>query len=316
MASTQREEKTPEKQATIAVQLQMEVAAKQAIIDAQTAQLAAKDQEIQRLTKWAQRAAQDKREKEEEINAMADKIREMKELHGCLVQQAQTVQVEDKAIKSQLNRDRAQWMLLRECWDKYQSVEKGDYDGRSSSCESKEETGEVTPPYLSPDTQSRAAATALLLLAQTDTPGKQRDASNINDQIVKTNLSEADALRWSARKRAKPERYDAANHQAAGSQDDAQGAKIATAVLKLEEYLGSPKTSTEDTRRKIEVPMKQVPRHRPSAAAKEVNSGVWMTLCISRSCRCRMADGVRCRPHRREKKERLPARRSRSARAS
>jgi len=67
VASTQREEKTPEKHATIAAQLQMEVAAKQAIIDAQTAQLAGKDQEIQRLTKWAQRAAQDKREKEQEL---------------------------------------------------------------------------------------------------------------------------------------------------------------------------------------------------------------------------------------------------------
>ena len=42
-------------------------AAKQATVDAQTAQLAAKDQEIQRLTKWAQRAAQDTREEKEKL---------------------------------------------------------------------------------------------------------------------------------------------------------------------------------------------------------------------------------------------------------
>ena len=138
------------------------------------------------------------------------------------------------------------------------------------------------------EVQASSTPPALLMLAQNDTPGKQGFASDPNHQREsKTNLSEADALRWSARKRAKPARYDAVNHQAAGSKNAAPGAKIATVVLKLEDYLGSPRTSTENTRRQLEVPIKQVQRHRPSAGGKDaaqVSSGVWVTLCASRSC--------------------------------
>lgn len=96
---------------------------KQATIDGQAAQLQAKDQEIERLTKWAQRAAQNKREelaikeqlmaeirrKEEEIEAMACTTRELREQRERLVFENQALhaardkrEAETKAMKSQL----------------------------------------------------------------------------------------------------------------------------------------------------------------------------------------------------------------------
>ena len=176
-------------------------AAKQATVDAQTDQLAAKDQEIQRLTKWAQRAAQDTREekeklmneglrKEEKINAMLGVTRELQEQLGCLKQQLDQRQADlDRA-------DIEQWLLLREFCGKSQPGQIGAseacdsdkqdappdlHDGRSKCREPKEETAEgssraASPSDTSLDMQSRTAAAALLLLAQTDT--KQREESD------------------------------------------------------------------------------------------------------------------------------------------
>ena len=122
---------------------------------------------------------------------------------------------------------------------------------------------------------SSTAAPGILVLAQNYTPELQRVASDLIDhRKSKTTLTEADALRWSARKRAKPERYDATKHQAGGSKDDAPGAKIATGVLKIKENLGSPNISTEKTRWQLNVPIKLGQRQCGANEAPGVSSGV------------------------------------------
>ena len=150
--------------------------------------------------------------------------RELQEQLGCLKQQLDQRQADlDRA-------DIEQWLLLREFCGKSQPGQIGAseacdsdkqdappdlHDGRSKCREPKEETAEgssraASPSDTSLDMQSRTAAAALLLLAQTDT--KQREES---DQ----------------------------------------------------------RTSTEEPRWQLEVPTRQVQRHRGAKEAAGVSSG-------------------------------------------